>query len=403
MTVQALTCPHCGAAVALRAAGRILSVVCGSCGSTLDAAAPELRLLLASAEAHRRPEIALGSRAALGGIEWEVIGYLERSADEESWCEYLLFNPWEGFRFLVDDGRFWLAELLDRHPDVEGRQARHAGRSWHGTARYVARVDFVLGEFYWRVAVGETVHVAQYAGDGAELSSETGPMETSWSRLDPCPPGSVEEAFGIPVRTASLPPLHSLWRTHMVIATVAAMAMMVISLFAPPAARVGTTRIDVPINGDSVTTTIGPLHLPRAATGVEIRAAASLDNEWIELDYELVDRRTQASYPVDGLAEFYTGYDSEGRWSEGDPQPARTMARIPRGDYDLVIEAKGASWPAPGFFDPPAPVTRTVPVAVDIRRDIFFTENFVLALIALFAWPVILLLLDTQQEDEDAW
>lgn len=48
-------------------------------------------------------------------------------------------------------------------------------------------------------------------------------------------------------------------------------------------------------------------------------------------------------------------------------------------------------------------MTRTVPVAVDIRRDIFFTENFVLALIALFAWPVILLLLDTQQEDEDAW
>ena len=68
-------------------------------------------------EAHRRspqartrqPELEIGKRGTLAGTEWEVIGWqIRRNAgDPWRWDEYLLFNPYRGFRFLAHDDEGW--------------------------------------------------------------------------------------------------------------------------------------------------------------------------------------------------------------------------------------------------------------------------------------------------------
>ena len=100
--VKALTCPSCGGTVTLRAAGYSVTVACEYCGSILDVASPEVKLITEYQHALEGLAIKLGARGTLKGVEWEVVGYLGRSEHGTyPWSEYLLFNPYHGYRWLV--------------------------------------------------------------------------------------------------------------------------------------------------------------------------------------------------------------------------------------------------------------------------------------------------------------
>ena len=82
----------------------------------------QARLITKYEEAARELELPLGARGTLRGVEWEVIGYLRRSEHGSyGWEEYLLFNPYYGYRWLITNGRGWsFGEMLTRAPDWGG-------------------------------------------------------------------------------------------------------------------------------------------------------------------------------------------------------------------------------------------------------------------------------------------
>ena len=174
-TVKPVNCPNCGGTVDIRVAGTTVSVICSHCGSTLDATSPDLQVIAKADQALKTPEIPLGTRGVLKGKTWEVVGYQERTDDDVVWAEYLLFNPYEGYAFLVDDGRrFNLGQLLTRLPTSNwglGLQADGQNFSRFGDP-YPVRTTFVVGEFYWRAAVGETVQETDYVTPGTMLACE---------------------------------------------------------------------------------------------------------------------------------------------------------------------------------------------------------------------------------------
>ena len=53
----------------------------------------------------------LGARGTLRGVPWELIGFQTRgvTADGETfeWEEYLLFNPYKGYRYLTNYRGHW--------------------------------------------------------------------------------------------------------------------------------------------------------------------------------------------------------------------------------------------------------------------------------------------------------
>ena len=110
--VRSLKCPHCGAPLTVRAGDHTVTVVCGHCNSVLDAKDPNCAILQ-TFEAKRPPlqRIPLGTRGRWRGTAWEVIGFQERTIRAEglaySWAEYLLFNPYEGFRYLTEYHGHW--------------------------------------------------------------------------------------------------------------------------------------------------------------------------------------------------------------------------------------------------------------------------------------------------------
>jgi heme exporter protein D len=408
-SVRALNCTNCGGPLQLRAAGYTTDLVCFHCGSTLDATDPDLPLIQKAAEALRQPEISLGKRAKFDGIEWEAGGYLERTSGDSGWSEYLLFNPYHGYRFLIDDGRrFSLGEVLDRAPEVVGSTANLDGKAYSEFGgSYWARVQFVVGEFYWRVAIGEAVQVEDYVLPGTILSHERTDTEQTWTRARMLEWGVAEKAFGIAARSPGYAPPSAheaslygrwFWRS-LVISVIAILALLVASVMFEDKGEILLTQ-DVPVqmDGQDRTAKLGPLILSHQSSIAVKASPFTLDNAWIDLDYSLVDRRTQESYDVSAVAENYYGQDSDGPWREGNAVPETRVASIPAGTYDLVVTIGGHTWLGQGtyFSAQPAPADGMVRIA--IQRGASFPENYWTAILLMLIWPGMLLFLHYQFE-----
>ena len=152
----------------------------------LDASQGPLRLLGVLERLHNTP-IPLGTKGTLRGIEYLIVGYMSRSCQVEgtkySWDELLLYDPKAtSFSWLLrSDGHWQLATPLGAAEVTASRHARYQNRTFRGYSRVVGRVDSVLGEFYWAVAVG----------DKAELDDFIAPPEGLSSRVDR-PRGELE-------------------------------------------------------------------------------------------------------------------------------------------------------------------------------------------------------------------
>ena len=415
-TVRPLSCPNCGGIVNVRAQGLTVSVLCEHCGSTLDATRPDLQVIARANEALKTPQIPLGTRGTLNGRVWEVVGYMERTDEEIGWAEYLLFNPYEGYAFLVDDGRrFSLGIMLDRLPTMgwgNSMQLDNQSYSRFGDT-YPVRVTFVVGEFYWRVAVGETVDETDFVRPGTMLSCEVYQTERTWTRLDLLDWGVAEKAFGIPARRREYShpaphepsPYKRQLREALVVGVVALLVLFVVSGIGGREQMIGQVTTDAVLDGPEKTVVIRGLDLPSARSRVVVDAdAGAIDNAWVDLDYSLTDEKTQDSVDTYGLAEHYSGSDSDGSWTEGDPRPEVSLSSIPGGKYDLVVTLSAHRWnggSSSSSFSMPTGFAggsmfgqdggQTIPVTVTIKRGGVFGGNILLAFLLIAIWPLIVL------------
>jgi hypothetical protein len=393
--VKALSCPSCGGTVTLRAAGYTVTVACEYCSSLLDVANPDVRLIAEYHEMAARLQIPLGTRGTIEGVEWEAIGYVERSEDGAyPWSEYLLFNPYRGYRWLITDGRGWsFGEMLTRTPE------EWSGGVSLGHDTYVrffgdgeARVDYVAGEFYWRVRAGERVNTDDYVRPGFMLSRERNAQEVSWTLSRLLDPREMKAAFGIDPPSDPWPPLpHQVSPYGAELGRVAklgfaaAFLILLLLIFVGSGSTLLRGTIPYALDGASRSATLGPITVTKPYQLVSIRAhAPSLDNSWIDIDYALVDRKTQTSFEAYGAAERYSGRDSDGAWTEGNRASSVKLAAIPPGTYDLVVDYKATRWAGKYPFDPDyQPPDTTQDLNISVRSGAFFGSNAFLAMLLI--------------------
>ncbi len=394
-----LACPNCGGSVAIRAAGVTVSAICASCGATLDVANGELRMIADAVARTKQPTIPIGARGSLVGAQWEAIGHQERSNPAEGWTweEYLLFNPFLGFRFLVHDEADWTLYAMLRRDVAVGDSGADAGdgRTYAPLSQGRVRTDYVMGEFYWRVRVGDEVDMAEFAASPYLLSREGNAQEVIWSRGVQLPAGPVRAAFGL---TEAAAPATQLDRaamqravTSLVLATalVAFVALWLldgIPFGIDRNAQLFTQSFSVAAADKARPVTTQSFTVPDARGDLQIEAASAVSNSWVELGVTLVDEAANRSFPSHILVEYYYGTDSDGAWDEGARQGAALFANVPPGSYRLVIE-----YDAGAFANPhPAPVGFTLTV----RRHVRSAATFYLACVLLLAYPAWRLAMD---------
>ncbi len=390
---EQFNCPNCGGTIEIKAAGYTVNIACQYCGTMLDVSDPDVRIIKRFEEEVRKLELPLGSRGELRGTEWEVIGYLRRSENGQyPWDEYLLFNPYEGYRFLDTDGRGWtLGRQLTKAPEKTGVRGFTVDGEFYEPfyAQTRCQVDYVLGEFYWRVEVGEEALTADYVRPGKMLSWERSAEEAEWTLGELLAPNEITDAFGIdPPKGGGLPMPHepSPYREKagqfMKIALAAAAFLLVISFVFGGTSEPQTATVSLATNGVERSAKIGPIVLERPLQGVTVSAQApGIENSWIDLTYTLTDQETGDVYTANNVVERYSGRDAEGNWTEGSRSSTSKFSSIPAGTYQLDIYAAGSRWQSnAGYVS-----SNNAQVQVTIAKGATFYSNLILALLVVFA------------------
>lgn len=358
---QALACPNCGGPVERRGFGYSITAVCPQCLTVLDASSPRLQILqkVEGAQNRRTPLIPLGSRGTLRGATYEVIGFQTRAVEEDGetfeWEEYLLFNPYKGFRYLSQyDGHWNFITPLEAMPRSSQSRGQfpvfYDGRVYKHFSGGLATTTFVLGEFPWRVKTGDTVDTHDYVDPPYVLSAETTAGEINWSQGEYVPGSAIWKAFTL---TGSAPlargvylnqpspmagNVGGIWRAF---ALVTAMLVALAIFFA-------TFSRQETVFHDSYSYASGSTAEPsfvtpdfnltgRPAT-LELGVNTDLDNNWTYFNFALVNEDTGQGYDFGREVSYYHGADGDGPWDEGSRDSTVMLPSVAPGKYYLRVE-----------------------------------------------------------------
>ncbi len=395
---RALNCPNCGASLTMRAAGHSLSIVCDSCHSVLDAKDENYQVLSQFESKMRfQPLVPLGSRGRMAGQIWEVIGAQVRTIEVDgvaySWSEHLLFNPYQGFRYLTHYQGHWnFVRTVQALPLGSSHMGKPAvilqGETYTHFQTAQAQTTFVVGEFPWEVHSGDVAEVRDYIAPPHMLSSEAttaeaGAEEITWSLSTYMAASEIEQAFKIP----RLPPPAGIFADQP--NPYAARAKGIwgsfgLLLLALLVAAIGSIALssnkEIFSHDYSFRRGAGepsfvtePFELTGRTSNVELNLDTDIYNNWAYFNFALIDQDNNKAYDFGREVSYYT--DSDG--SEGSKSDTATIPSVPPGRYYLRVEPETPD----AAYD--------LHYHLRLRRDVPNLTFFLLAFFALLIPPII--------------
>jgi hypothetical protein len=393
-------CPNCGGPLELIAPDQAERVTCPNCDSLLDVNQGNLSYLKTLNPAPNQPDFLLpvGAEGVFpGDVKFRILGAVVRSVTFDGvkyfWHEYLLYNPMIGFRWLVHSDNHWnfvepvnAAEVEQLGAFAHGATAVYNGRTYTIFQNAIATVEYVKGEFYWRVEQGETVRAIDYISPPMMLSQEMSESEINWSSGTYMTNQEIEKAFGVggmPRPWGVGPNQPFTGRFYYTWGLLPLFLLLVIGVFMIPLTGLTRTALNqqlmLPPLVNATTPQIvfsQPFDI-KPNSNVRITAGAQVDNSWANLDVDLINDQSQELESVTVPIEYYSGTDSDGAWTEGARTNDAILSSLPGGKYTLRVEGTWQNWQA------------QMPVTLKVEQNVNRGVNFLLALLLLAIVPVL--------------
>ncbi len=394
VSAVAIGCPNCGGSLKLAAPDRTERVTCPFCNSLLDVNQGNLTFLHAlqpsPADNFVLPIGAEGTFA--GDAKLKIIGAVVRSVTIEEmqyfWHEYLLYDPKIGFRWLVHSDNHWNFVEPVNVADVisSGKNAIYDGETFKIFQDATARVEYVKGEFYWRVEQGEIVRAIDFVAPPQMLSCETTANEINWSLGTYQTIEEIEKAFGVsglpkPWNVAPNQPFTGGFYINaglVMLGLLCAVALVMFSLGGFGSSTVLSENITLaPTANENTPQTIfsKPFDL-RGNRNVKISASAPVSNSYADLDVDLINEQNNEVESINVPIEYYSGVEDGERWSEGGQNSDATLSSLPAGRYTLRVEGTWQNFAQP------------LPVSVKVEQNVARGVNFILSFVLLSLLPL---------------
>lgn len=104
---------------------------------------------------------------------------------------------------------------------------------------------------------------------------------------------------------------------------------------------------------------------------LELTTTSNLNNNWIYLNYALINQDTGQAYDFGREVSYYHGYDSDGSWTEGGHTDKVAIPSVPPGNYYLRVEPESDIGHG------------TISYSILVNRDVPQASFFGIALLAL--------------------
>jgi len=405
LKAERLNCTKCGGALNLVAPDQAERIICPNCGAMHDVAEGDLRYLSA-VKLREKPRIPLGSKGKIDDVEYAVAGWMERSVtyDEKYvWYEYLLFNLEKGFRWLIDsDGHWSFAESISPADvtdadDASGTAARtitYDGKTFRIFADAVATVESVVGEFYWKVSVGEQARAIDYIapprGIAKEISGKGTEREIAYTVARYMPVAEVEKAFNVKLPSPSgvgmLQPYtgggaFKLWSRMVallfliaIVVAIHARGRELLSQLFDFASAPPPTEAPSPTAAANKETSrvifVAPFHID-GGKNLEIEGYSDVNNNYVYVEGDIANEATGLVDNFELPISYYHGSDSDGSWTEGARTQRVVLPALPEGNYTMRLEGV-----FPENISPPR-------VMIVIREGVFRWGYFIWAFILI--------------------
>ena len=191
-----------------------------------------------------------------------------------------------------------------------GRQpaAKYLGKRYRHFQTCTARTTFVLGEFPWHVTVDDAIQVTDYIAPPYVLSSETAGNETTWTLGEYVNGADIWKAFGLaglrrPRRSGVYENQPSklrasagqIWFAFAGLATALFVIFTLNQLFSQREQVFQESYRYSPSSTEASFVT-PEFELKGRTSDVEVQTDADVSNQWIYLNYALIDEDTGQAY-----------------------------------------------------------------------------------------------------------
>jgi Domain of unknown function (DUF4178) len=394
VSAAGMGCPNCGGALSLTAPDKSERVTCPYCNSLLDVNQGKLSWLKSLAPKPDAPDFVLpiGAEGTFkDDVKFKIIGAVVRSVTVEGiqyfWHEYLLYNPLIGFRWLVHSDNHWnFVEPINSAEVVSfGNTATYNGQTYKIFQDAIATVEYVKGEFYWRVTQGEQVRAADYVNAPLMISQEVTNNEMNWSAGVYMTNAEIEQAFNVtdlpkPWSVAPNQPFTGSFYYTWGLLPLALLFLVAVIMI--PLSGFGSVplnqQITLPamVNATTAQAVFSQSFEIKANRNIKITASAPVSNSWADLDVDLVNEQNDEVESVNVPIEYYSGSDSDGAWTEGSQNQDATLSSLPAGKYTLRVEGTWQNWQQP------------IPVNVKVEQNVSRGVNFCCAFVILLIVPL---------------
>jgi hypothetical protein len=415
--VKNLHCPSCGAPHEIRGGPRSQTLICGYCDTAIDLRDDTFNILWQYQQQIKfEPLIPLGTRGTLRGELLECLGYVRRTVTVEgidyTWSEYLLYNPFKGYRWLTEYNGHWtivreaFALPLGPGGPIAADPPRdgfinYMGMRFRHFQSAAARVTYVLGEFYWEFRLDDQAHAHDYVAPPYMLSAEETSNEITWSVGEYIPSNEIWSAFklaGGPLSATGVAPAQPnkitdsgrLWRDYLLFVALAFLVTLAFAMMSQNKS-VYTGGYTYYANEKERSQVSDYFNLTGRTSNVVVSINTNLSNRWAFFRLALINDATDTAIDFPAEAYYYSGVDGGESWSEGSNKTTVLVPQVPSGRYYLRIEPESGTGDSSEPFKPdqPSPGAEVFKYDITVKRDVVQWGYFFIILVVLLPFPII--------------